>query len=65
MRADSIFMRQALALAERGQGRVSPNPRVGCVIVKNGKIIGRGWHRHFGGPHAEINALKTPAVPSL
>lgn len=56
--ADKEYMRLALELAERGLGSVEPNPAVGCVIVKSNKIIGRGWHRKFGGPHAEINALK-------
>jgi diaminohydroxyphosphoribosylaminopyrimidine deaminase/5-amino-6-(5-phosphoribosylamino)uracil reductase len=54
---DKKFMLQALVLAEKGIGSVEPNPAVGCVIVKNGRIIGRGWHKKFGGPHAEINAL--------
>jgi diaminohydroxyphosphoribosylaminopyrimidine deaminase/5-amino-6-(5-phosphoribosylamino)uracil reductase len=53
------FMRQALALAERGYGRTSPNPMVGAVLVKNGRIIGRGWHKRAGEPHAEIEALRT------
>lgn len=48
----------ALAAAKKGLGRVEPNPMVGCVIVKNGKIIATGWHRRFGGPHAEIDALQ-------
>ncbi len=52
------FMRVALKLARRGAGRVSPNPMVGAVIVKNGKIKGEGYHRFFGGAHAEINALE-------
>ena len=51
------YMQLALQLAARGLGNVEPNPAVGAVIVKNGKIIGRGWHKKFGGPHAEINAL--------
>ena len=51
------YMEIALQLAARGLGNVEPNPVVGTVIVKNGKIIGRGWHKKFGGPHAEINAL--------
>ncbi len=50
-------MRKALTLAKRGIGRVEPNPAVGCIIVKNGRIIGKGRHKRFGGPHAEINAL--------
>ena len=51
------YMELALQLAHRGLGNVEPNPAVGAVIVKSGKIIGRGWHKKFGGPHAEINAL--------
>ncbi len=50
-------MKRALELASFGLGKVSPNPMVGCVIVKDGKIIGEGWHREFGGPHAEVNAV--------
>ena len=52
-------MRRALELAKRGAGRVSPNPMVGCVIVKDGRIIGEGWHEQCGGLHAERNALQT------
>jgi diaminohydroxyphosphoribosylaminopyrimidine deaminase / 5-amino-6-(5-phosphoribosylamino)uracil reductase len=52
------FIRQALRLARRGYGAVSPNPMVGAVLVKGGKIIGRGWHRRAGLPHAEIEALR-------
>jgi diaminohydroxyphosphoribosylaminopyrimidine deaminase/5-amino-6-(5-phosphoribosylamino)uracil reductase len=55
---DEGYMQMALRLAWRGIGNVEPNPAVGCVIVKGNKIIGKGWHRKFGGPHAEINALK-------
>jgi diaminohydroxyphosphoribosylaminopyrimidine deaminase/5-amino-6-(5-phosphoribosylamino)uracil reductase len=51
-------MRQAIGLARRGYGTTSPNPMVGAVLVKGGKIIGRGWHRRAGGPHAEIEALR-------
>ena len=50
-------MRFAIGLARRGCGTTSPNPMVGAVLVKGGKIIGRGWHRRAGGPHAEIEAL--------
>jgi diaminohydroxyphosphoribosylaminopyrimidine deaminase/5-amino-6-(5-phosphoribosylamino)uracil reductase len=50
-------MSHALALATRGQGAVEPNPMVGCVIVRDSEIVGEGWHEHFGGPHAEVNAL--------
>jgi diaminohydroxyphosphoribosylaminopyrimidine deaminase / 5-amino-6-(5-phosphoribosylamino)uracil reductase len=51
------FMLDALALAAKGIGNVEPNPAVGCVIVKDGRIVGKGWHKKFGGPHAEINTL--------
>jgi len=51
-------MQAALRLARRGIGSVEPNPAVGCIIVKEGRIIGKGWHKKFGGPHAEINALR-------
>jgi len=51
-------MRLALRLARRGYGTTSPNPMVGAVLVKGGKIIGRGWHRRAGLPHAEIEALR-------
>jgi diaminohydroxyphosphoribosylaminopyrimidine deaminase/5-amino-6-(5-phosphoribosylamino)uracil reductase len=54
---EAAFMAAALDLAKRGLGRVSPNPMVGAVLVKNGRVVGRGWHRHFGGPHAEVEAI--------
>ncbi len=52
------MMRQALALARRGLGKTSPNPAVGCVIVRDGAVVGRGWHKKAGTPHAEVHALK-------
>ncbi|MGA2173092.1 MAG: bifunctional diaminohydroxyphosphoribosylaminopyrimidine deaminase/5-amino-6-(5-phosphoribosylamino)uracil reductase RibD [Sedimentisphaerales bacterium] len=55
--SDAKYMKMAVSLARRGLGEVEPNPAVGAVIVRNGRIIGRGRHRKFGGPHAEINAL--------
>lgn len=58
MKTDLIFMAQALQLAEKGQFTTRPNPRVGCILVKNGQIIGKGFHERAGGAHAEINALK-------
>ena len=58
LRTDEYYMRKALELAKRGEGYTSPNPMVGAVIVKNGEIISSGYHKYFGGPHAEINALK-------
>ncbi|MBI3510070.1 MAG: bifunctional diaminohydroxyphosphoribosylaminopyrimidine deaminase/5-amino-6-(5-phosphoribosylamino)uracil reductase RibD [Bacteroidetes bacterium] len=50
-------MRQCFFLAEKGAGNTAPNPLVGCVIVHNGNIIGQGYHRFFGGPHAEVDAI--------
>lgn len=55
---DTDYMQCALKLAIRGKGRTSPNPLVGAVVVKNRRIIGEGWHRKCGGPHAEVVALK-------
>jgi len=55
---EADFMQRALQLAARGQGRVEPNPMVGCVIVSRGRVVGEGYHRRFGGPHAEIEALR-------
>lgn len=55
---DERFMREALALAKKGLGRTSPNPTVGAVIVKNGRVIARGFHKKAGQPHAEIAAFK-------
>ena len=52
------FMKMALNLAKKGQGYTSPNPMVGAVIVKNGKIKGKGYHQFIGQPHAEINAIE-------
>lgn len=55
---DSVWMAQALRLAEQGLYGTSPNPRVGCVLVRDEKIIGSGWHRCAGEPHAEVHALQ-------
>lgn len=52
------YMARALELAERGRGSVSPNPMVGCVIVRDDEIVGEGWHVRAGEPHAEIHALR-------
>lgn len=54
---DKKYMKRALTLARKGVGKTSPNPAVGCVIVKNGAVVGEGWHKKAGEPHAEINAL--------
>lgn len=56
--ADLKYMKRALTLARKGIGKTSPNPAVGCVIVKDGTVIGEGWHKKAGGPHAEIHALE-------
>ena len=55
---DERYMKLALTFARRGEGFVSPNPMVGAVIVKEGRVIGEGWHERCGGKHAEINALE-------
>lgn len=55
---DIKYMQLALNLARKGQERVSPNPMVGCVIVKNGRTLSAGYHKYFGGPHAEPDTLK-------
>ena len=55
--SDTHFMQAALRLAEKGLGWTSPNPAVGAVVVKNGEIIGQGWHQGPGQPHAEVNAI--------
>ena len=56
--ADHAHMAQALRLAERGLYSTSPNPRVGCVIVRDGVVVGEGWHQRAGEAHAEVNALQ-------
>ena len=58
-------MKLALSLAKKGTGKVSPNPRVGAVIVKNDKILSTGYHEEFGGPHAEINAINRSSKKDL
>jgi diaminohydroxyphosphoribosylaminopyrimidine deaminase / 5-amino-6-(5-phosphoribosylamino)uracil reductase len=55
--SDARFMRRALALAARGLGRTYPNPPVGAVLVRGGRVVGEGYHAHAGGPHAEIVAI--------
>ena len=58
---DVKYMKRALTLARKGLGRTSPNPAVGCVIVKDGRVVGEGWHKKAGTPHAEIHALNMAA----
>ncbi len=55
---DEKFMRLALRLAARGKGTTSPNPRVGAIVVKDGVVVGKGWHKRPGEPHAEVIALR-------
>ena len=56
---DEALLRRALSLAERGLYTTDPNPRVGCVIARDGQVVGEGWHERAGGPHAEVHALQT------
>src|SRR5947209_6963114 len=58
MQGDETWMKHALALAERGRGHVEPNPLVGAVIVRDGKLVGEGWHERYGQAHAEVHALR-------
>jgi diaminohydroxyphosphoribosylaminopyrimidine deaminase/5-amino-6-(5-phosphoribosylamino)uracil reductase len=60
--ADRAYMARALSLAERGLFTTTPNPRVGCVIVAGGAVLGEGWHERAGLPHAEVNALADVAT---
>ncbi len=57
MTTDEDYMREALRLARRGYGATSPNPMVGAILVKCGRVVGRGWHHRAGEPHAEIEAI--------
>ena len=54
-----FYIAKTFELAKKGKGYVSPNPLVGAILVKNGRIIGQGYHKKFGGPHAEINAIES------
>ena len=56
--AEVVLMQRAIELARRGEGLVEPNPMVGCVVARDSRIVGEGWHQRFGGPHAEIEALR-------
>jgi diaminohydroxyphosphoribosylaminopyrimidine deaminase/5-amino-6-(5-phosphoribosylamino)uracil reductase len=60
---DIYYMNKALTLAKYGRGKVSPNPLVGAILVKDGQIIGKGYHRKYGGSHAEINAMESACRP--
>lgn len=65
MNSDETYMRRCFDLALNGVGAASPNPLVGCVIVHNGDIIGEGWCRKYGGPHAEVDAVSSVKDASL
>ncbi|MCS6918110.1 MAG: bifunctional diaminohydroxyphosphoribosylaminopyrimidine deaminase/5-amino-6-(5-phosphoribosylamino)uracil reductase RibD [Chitinophagales bacterium] len=60
-----LFLRRCLQLAVRAAGHTAPNPLVGAVVVHNGRIIAEGWHMHYGGPHAEVHAIRAVADRSL
>src|SRR3954452_5876887 len=55
---DAPLLERAIELAQRGVGQVTPNPNVGAVVARDGEVVGEGWHEIFGGPHAEVNALR-------
>ncbi len=65
MKVEEKYMARSLELAASGSGQVAPNPMVGSVIVCHGKIIGEGYHRKYGGPHAEVNAISAVQVPEM
>jgi diaminohydroxyphosphoribosylaminopyrimidine deaminase/5-amino-6-(5-phosphoribosylamino)uracil reductase len=62
---DAGFMREALRLAAKGAGETSPNPLVGAIVVKNGVVVGKGYHQVLGGPHAEVNAIAEAGPAAL
>jgi diaminohydroxyphosphoribosylaminopyrimidine deaminase/5-amino-6-(5-phosphoribosylamino)uracil reductase len=62
---DHDHLARAIELAERGTGRVSPNPVVGAVIARDGEVLGEGWHEDYGGPHAEVNAIQACGAADL
>jgi diaminohydroxyphosphoribosylaminopyrimidine deaminase/5-amino-6-(5-phosphoribosylamino)uracil reductase len=62
---DHVFLARAVELAQRGLGRVHPNPVVGAVVARDGDVLGEGWHADFGGPHAEVQAIADCADADL
>lgn len=60
-----LYMQRCIDLAQKGIGNVAPNPMVGAVLVHENRIIGEGWHQQFGGPHAEVNCIKSVAAADL
>ena len=65
MQAHNQYMKRAIELAKLGAGNVAPNPLVGAVIVHNGKIIGEGYHKKYGEPHAQVNAVNSVKDKSI
>ena len=65
MKKNELYINRCIELALKGAGKVSPNPMVGCVIVHKDKIIGEGYHKHYGGKHAEVNAIDSVKDHSL
>ena len=59
------FLERALELAERGRGTTHPNPVVGAVVVRDGEVVGEGWHERRGDAHAEVNALRAVSYTHL
>lgn len=62
---DQLFLARTLELAERGRGRVSPNPQVGALIARDGELISEGWHTEYGAPHAEVEAIRAAGDQDL
>jgi len=62
---DQALLDRAIELGRRGMGRVSPNPLVGALVVRDGTVLGEGWHEEFGGPHAEVNAIRAAGDADL
>lgn len=63
--SDREWLLRAASLAGRGWGRVHPNPMVGCVLTRDGELVGEGWHEEYGGQHAEVNAIRAAGDASL
>ena len=59
---DILYMSRAIELARKGRYGAHPNPMVGAVLVKNGRVIGEGWHKEFGKAHAEVNAIRSAGM---
>ncbi len=62
---DKLFLSRAIELARNGAGAVKPNPVVGAVVVRDGEVLGEGWHQEYGGLHAEVNAIEACGMADL